>query len=374
MSYENPINQRTMVLDEWRNSHYERALASLVTPSTVVLDAGSGLGVLGFLAASLGAKKVYMVEPTTNLDAARLIAHENNLADRVEFVSEKIGQTRLPEKVDIITSVFTGNFLLEEDLLPILFHARDAFLKDSGVLLPGKGKMKVMPVDLQDYYDKHIGCWKSPIGKVDHSSMHRFAVNNIYYDTFEAKTFRKLAHETTLCDLDFYEASEAACDAVVEITVTESGRLHGFLGWFDMLFQGEWLSTGPEARATHWSQAFLPIDPVVQVTEGDHVTLKLKRPENGEWSWVFEHNGIRHQHSTFLSRPFKPSDLERKSDRFQPALNREGQASKFLLERFDGLQTQSELAAELSEHFPELFSDEAAALRFVTKQVEHFSV
>ena len=68
-----------------------------------MLDAGSGLGVLGFIAASLGAKKVYMVEPETNLEAVKLIARANGLDDRVELIKGTIEQAVIPGKVDIIT-------------------------------------------------------------------------------------------------------------------------------------------------------------------------------------------------------------------------------------------------------------------------------
>ena len=372
MSYEDPVNQRSMVLDDWRNSFYERALASVITPESVVLDAGSGLGVLGFIAASLGAKKVYMVEPETNLEAVKLIARANGLDDRVELIKGTIERAAIPEKADIITSVFTGNFLLEEDLLPVLFRARDSFLKPGGVLLPGKGQMKLVPVSLQDYYDVQISCWKNSQGRVDHSPMHRFAVNQVYYDSFNKKPFRKPAQASTVCEIDFYTANEAGCDTDVSITVTESGYLHGFLGWFDMSFEGQWLSTSPEEKATHWSQAFLPIDPVIEVTEGDLLQLRLRRPQNGEWSWTLETGGSRSQHSTFLSRPFTPADLERKSASFRPDLNNEGQAVRFLLGRFDGQLGVSELALLIRENFPDLFVDGNAALKFVTRHVERF--
>lgn len=372
MSYEDPVSQRSMVLDEWRNSFYKRALASVVTAESVVLDVGSGLGVLGFIAAGLGAKKVYMVEPETNQDAVKLIAQANGLQDRVELIKGTVEEAAIPEKVDVITSVFTGNFLLEEDLLPSLFFARDSFLKPGGLLLPGRGVMKVVPVSLQEYYDHQIGCWKTNSGSVDHSSMHSFAVNQIYFDSFEKKPFRELALESPVCELDFYSADEAGCDADISMIVTEPGILHGFIGWFDMSFEGDWLSTSPRQKATHWSQAFLPIDPAVEVAEGDVLRLKLHRPQYGQWSWILETEGSRSQHSTFLSRPFTPSELQRKSLNFSPVLSKKGRVLQFLLGQMDGKLTSDGLALQVHTRFPELFSDQKAALNFVRKFAEQF--
>ena len=157
MSYELPLEQRSMVLDDHRNGFYRRALEQVIGPESVVMDLG--LGILGFIAASLGAKKVLMVEPKTNQEAARRIAAGNGLEHKVEFIASTAEQLLSGVKVDVITSVFTGNFLLEEDLLPSLFLARDRFLKPSGSLIPDRAVMVVVPVSMSDFYDKHINRW-----------------------------------------------------------------------------------------------------------------------------------------------------------------------------------------------------------------------
>ena len=74
MSYEIPVEQRSMVLDDYRNGFYRRALAQVITEDSIVLDLGSGLGILGFIAASLGAAKVFLVEPMTHAESAKQIA------------------------------------------------------------------------------------------------------------------------------------------------------------------------------------------------------------------------------------------------------------------------------------------------------------
>ena len=51
-----------MALDEVRNRAYAQALRRVITPESVVLDLGAGLGTLGLLAAKLGARRVYLVE------------------------------------------------------------------------------------------------------------------------------------------------------------------------------------------------------------------------------------------------------------------------------------------------------------------------
>ena len=54
------------------------ALAEVVGPDTVVIDLGAGTGVLGLIAARLGAKRVYLVEPADVrvLDRSDIVAVE----------------------------------------------------------------------------------------------------------------------------------------------------------------------------------------------------------------------------------------------------------------------------------------------------------
>jgi predicted RNA methylase len=375
MSYEDPVSQRKMALDGVRNGYYERALEAVITQDSVVLDAGAGIGVLGLTAASMGAKKVYLAEPQTNLEAARKIAQDNDLENKIQFIPERVERANLSEPVDVIMSVFTGNFLLEEDLLASLFHARDAFLKPGGVLIPGQASMLVMPVSLPEYYAENIGIWSESKRRIDHSSMRTFAVNSVYYDRFSSDSsssdgysrnvFQSLAASQVIHELDFYTADEASCDSTVTITVESAGQLHGFIGWFDIAFGDEWLSTSPDAEPTHWSQAFLPVDPVIEVKAGQILTFRLKRPQNGEWHWSCMTDGLTATHSTFLSQPFSVDQIHRKSAAYQPQLSSLGEVARSLLLQFDGSRTVGELIAQLLNDYPWHFSTESEARSFI---------
>jgi len=182
MTYKHILGHRSMVLDNYRNALYADAIDNVVNPESVVLDLGAGLGLHGLLAARAGAKKVYLVEPEVELDVVARIADQNGLSDRIQCFPSTIEESQLPEPVDIIISVFTGNFLLEEDLLPSLFYARDKYLSNNGILIPHRAKMEVVPVYAPDYFDKHISDWSEPSQNINFELVREFAANNIYYD------------------------------------------------------------------------------------------------------------------------------------------------------------------------------------------------
>jgi hypothetical protein len=361
-----------MLFDSTRNSAYARALEKVITPDTTLLDLGAGLGLHGLFAARLGAKSVYLVEPTAVIEVARMVAKDNELG-QVECLQASAEELKLDTRVDVITSVFTGNFLLSEDLLPSLFYARDHFLAPGGSLIPDRGRMEVVPVCATDYYQKQVNPWGEYTGHcaehglppIDYSRVRRHAANYVFYDSAEKFAAQHLAAPAALMELDFTTASRAECDHGLEFTIGQDGTCHGWVGWFQIRLADEWLSTDGLESKTHWSQVFLPVAEPIDVKRDDVITFHLKRPEGGEWTWDTNHRGTRQRQSTFLSQALTPADLLKKSEYYQPTLNDKGRAATWLLGRMTGEKSVGALARELLAEFPGLFPDHKQALQFV---------
>ena len=373
MSYSSVIGHRSMVFDSHRNGFYARAMQRCITPETVVLDLGAGLGIHGMMAAKMGAKHVYMVEPTEVIRAAEMLTRENGLQDRITCIQGLIEEVELPEQADLIISVFTGNFLLEEDLLPSLFHARDRWLKPDGRMIPDRATMLVVPVTLEESFNKHIESWSQPNQDLDFSALRKFAANSTYYDDYSACRYSALSNPGTLLELDFSTAFSAACKASHGFEVSASGLCHGFLGWFTARLGDEWMSTAPDSRKMHWSQVYLPLDPPLELKEGQRLEFQLHRPELGPWSWEIEHPGSRQKHSTFLAQPLSPADLAKKSDSHKARLNAKGRVARQVLDLLDGEHSTEEISALITQQFPQLFPSQALAKRWVQGLIQRFA-
>jgi SAM-dependent methyltransferase len=369
-----------MNFDAVRNLVYRQAIVDAVTPESVVLDLGAGLGLLGFIAAQAGARKVYLVEPEPVIEVTRNIARANGL-NNVECIQSTAETLELPEKADLIISVLTGNFLLTEDLLPSLFHARDHFLAPGGRLLPDRGKMMVAPVSLADYYQENVGNWSLEQGSahdvesygIDYSAARTFTANTIYFDAADKFKAQLLAAPSCLLDMDFMTAAKAECDSAVEVTMSEEGECHGWLGWFEMHLGEQWLSTAPDAEPTHWRQVFLPLEKPLAVKAGQSLGFALQRREYSEWSWRTDFNGQQQRQSTFLSESFTTEILRKKSEDHRPELHDRGRAMQYLLSRFDGSASTGKLADALVEKFSSSFHSREEALRFVKSLVHRCS-
>jgi predicted RNA methylase len=365
MSYLLVQGQQSMTLDERRNEAYTEALKQVITPDSVVLDLGAGLGIHGLLAAQLGAKRVYLVEPEDIIAVTEEIVRANGYSDRVKCLQGKIEDVHIPEPVDIILSVFTGNFLLEEDLLPSLFYARDQYLKPDGVMIPSAGVMEAAPTHNPELYSEEIEVWsEAPHGLV-HAPARAYASQSVYYYRKKLNQSSYLAEPQSLMALDFYTATDTNCNVSATYAVKESALCHGWAGWFKIKLGDTWLSTAPHEPPLHWSAAFLPLDPPLALTEGESIDLHLQRPVGGDWTWKTQTAEAKQKRSTFFAVPMTLKTIRNSASDYKPQLSGKGEALLYVLSNCKGTLSVQEIANDLVEKYPALFKQPQEAFQFV---------
>ena len=278
---------------------------------------------------------------------------ENRLEDKVECLSGRIEDVELPEKVDIIVSVFTGNFLLTEDLLPSLFYARDKYLAPGGKLVPSAAVMEAAPASVPAVHSAYLGKWSESYFGVDFSAGRRFAANSLIYRRGILEGHECLSTSADLMSLDFYrcKASDTNCKAQTSFSITKDGVCHGVVGWFKMKLGTDWLSTSPHCPEVHWTPVVMPVDPVLKVAKGESMTFSLERPIQGDWTWKVEHGTRKQTASTFVSRvlsakPPVPSNL-------RPRLSPRTMMMRAILERYDGRTQISEVVDAVMMAYPD---------------------
>jgi precorrin-6B methylase 2 len=365
MSYVNLTGHRSMALDGVRNAAYARALERVIGPDSVVLDIGAGTGVHGLIAAKAGARHVYLVEPEDVIAIAEENARANGLQDVVTCRQGRIEDVQLPEPVDVIVSVLTGNLLLTEDLLPSLFYARDRYLKKGGALVPDQATLTMVPVSAPSLYDEEILAWSAPQAGIGLQAARSYASNTVVYRSQGAEGLSYLAEPTVVHRLDLGESTYDSFKNDVEVPITTAGTCHGWIGWLSIRLEEEWLSTSPRDARTHWSWGFLPLDPPLQVERGERVRFQLARAPHGDWLWSMTARSGSQRHSTLLSLPMKAATIAKAALQYHPSLTDEGQALAHVLSCCDGRRAVEEIAESLQALMPQRYRTSAEALRFV---------
>jgi len=145
-----PVEHARMLHDDRRTSDYIAALCEAVGPSDVVLDIGTGSGVLAIAAARAGARHVYAVEASDIADVAERVFAENGVQDRVTLIRGWSREIELPERADVLVAELIGNEPFEEEILETTLDARRRLLKPGGRLIPHTLELMARPLLIPD--------------------------------------------------------------------------------------------------------------------------------------------------------------------------------------------------------------------------------
>jgi protein arginine N-methyltransferase 1 len=141
-----PVEHARMLHDDRRTSDYLAALAQAVRPGDVVLDIGTGSGVLAIAAARAGAQHVYAVEASDIAEVAERVFAVNGMEDRITLISGWSRTIDLPERADLLVSEIIGNEPFEEEILETTLDARRRLLKPDARLIPNAVTLFARPL------------------------------------------------------------------------------------------------------------------------------------------------------------------------------------------------------------------------------------
>ncbi len=150
------------LLDARRIKFFERAVRQFVKPGDLVVDGGTGTGIIALFAARQKAK-VFAVERDPVIAAiAKRNVEENGLANQITVVNQDIRHFRLPGKkaanVVVMEMLDTG-MVAEQQAQAVIALRQNGVITEQTVLLPGKMDCQVRAVD----YDFDFYGFKMPI-------------------------------------------------------------------------------------------------------------------------------------------------------------------------------------------------------------------
>ena len=135
-----------MLNDRQRTSRYLAAIREVVRPDDVVVDIGTGSGILAAAAAAAGARHVYAIEATSVGSIAQAVFHDNGLADRITLMQGWSTQLTLPERADVLVSEIIGSEPLSERVLEVTADAVKRLLKPEARMVPARIRVLGLPV------------------------------------------------------------------------------------------------------------------------------------------------------------------------------------------------------------------------------------
>lgn len=137
------------LLDDVARTHaFVSAIQAHVRPGDVVVDLGTGNGVLAMAAARAGAARVYAIEASDFADVAEETFARNGFAETIRVVRGWSHHVELPELADVLVSEIIGNDPLGEGALRYMPDAARRFLRPGARVLPSQLSVSVQLVDV----------------------------------------------------------------------------------------------------------------------------------------------------------------------------------------------------------------------------------
>ena len=264
-----------MLNDEERNSAFERALSKAITPSTTVLDIGSGSGLLAMMAARAGAKETISCEMITPIaELAQYTVASNGYGDKVIILDKKSTDMRIGvdmmKKADLLVTETVDCGLLGEGIIPTIIHARENLLKEDARIIPKTATVIATVVESKqlrslNYANKAAGFDVSPINQ--------YATAGYFPVRSGAFNYVLLAEPFEVFRFDFTQGVIASDSKLISVPVKREGVCHAILFWFDMQLDDDISISNRPGSLTHWEQALQCLDRDVRARAGATLTV-----------------------------------------------------------------------------------------------------
>jgi len=369
-------NYGGMVIDQRRTRPYVEALKRFVLPGSTVLDIGTGTGLFAFIAAQLGAARVYAIEPDDAIEVARQCAAHNVNADRIHWIEGLSTEIELPERVDVVIGDLHGTLPFFKQNIESMKDARLRHLRPGGRLFPCRDLLFIAPCTASAEYQTLQAPWQENEYGVDFRAARRWIANSWWKVRGEAIPAADLLAAPANWGVVNYMAAETSnLRGSAEWTIERAATMHGYYVWFDTeLDQGVAISNSPLLPSIAYGRAFFPLESEVALDAGDRVQVKLSVAAVAQdhiYSWetrVSTADGASKAHfrqTTFNSKPILPR-RQKASENHVPGLAEGGLVELAILQEMAASQALGTIADTLLERFPKLFVTRHAALQRVT--------
>jgi tetratricopeptide (TPR) repeat protein len=281
-----PAWHLSMMNDEVRNKAYSDALKLAVGDGDVVLDIGTGSGLLSLMAAARGAEKVITCETSRTIaEAAKEIIDINGYREKISVLNKKstdlIVGVDLPQRADLIISeVFSSEFV-GEGVRTTILDAKKRLLKKGGRMIPQSGKIRIALIDNSPEIFNNTSVASVhgfDLSKFNSISQNKFNLKPRDYPLF-------LSNPEDAFNINLYDESEIIGEEkIIKLRVNQNGLCVGLIQWIWIhLYKEIEYENKPGENDSHWATPIYLFDEPVVAKIGDVLEIKAVLGEDYVW-------------------------------------------------------------------------------------------
>jgi SAM-dependent methyltransferase len=253
----------------------------------LVLDIGTGTGLLAMMAARAGAREVVACEMDHHLaEMAREIVALNGFADRIRVVARKstdlaIGRD-LPRRADLIVSEILDSALVGEGMLPAMRHALAELAVPGARVIPGGATMYGALVRVPRLRTVN------PVARIegfDLSPFDRLRNRGAGLPTdLDSEEHAFVSAPEKLFEFDFTRPVESPRERTIALRATGAGDAQALALWYELALDPTIkASTGPGGALKHWQPTLFFLDQDRELAAGEEVAVQIGHDDRGWW-------------------------------------------------------------------------------------------
>jgi type III protein arginine methyltransferase len=274
-----------MVLPQWhsamlndtvRNQAFEDAICAAVTPSSAVLDIGTGTGLLSMMASRAGAVNVTGCESVGVLaQTASEIVKQNGFEGRISIIHKRSQDLNVTEDLaqlaDVLVAEIVDAGLLGENIIAATNDARRRLCKADVKIIPGGAAVYAVPIESEEIARERI---VDIAGGFDISLFNTLRPTMYLQTDLSKYQWQMLCNPVQVFEFDFTQDIPKTAEESFQLTPHNDGIAHAIAFWFDLLLSPEvTLSTSPGAPPTHWHQAVYTLPEPMEIKQNEPVRL-----------------------------------------------------------------------------------------------------
>ena len=278
----------SMMNDQSRNFAYSEAIKLAVNKGSLVLEIGTGSGLLSMMASANGAKEVITCETSTTIaNIAKKIISKNGYEKKINIVNknsnELIVGKDLPRKVDLIISEILSAEFVGEGVRPTMLDANKRLLKKNGTIIPQSGTIRI----------SLLGNDTKILESVSATNVSGFDLSEFNFIS-PRKFSLKLKEEPTLLsnyedafNINLYNISNIVKEEkIIELRANQDGLCIGIIQWMKVnVYKDIEYENKPGENSSHWPTPVYLFDEPVEVKKGK--ILKIRAFLNLDNVWFF---------------------------------------------------------------------------------------
>ena len=281
-----PVWHLSMMNDKLRNTAYLDALKLAIGEDDLVLEIGTGSGLLSMMAANSGANNIITCEASATIaKVAKKIIQKNNYGEKISVINKKstdliIGKD-LPRKADIVISEILSAEFVGEGVRSTIRDANRRLLNKNGRMLPESGEIMIALLETNTEVKNNI--FVETVNGFDLSDFNSLSASKIIMNFNQKPKF--LSEPKSAFELDFYNMDNTKTEEkYLTLKANRSGVCLGIIQWLKVqLIKDIEYENNPTEITSHWPTPIYAFEKPVEIIEGKEIKIRAILSEDTVW-------------------------------------------------------------------------------------------